>query len=110
MKFDKHNKLIRNKFIANSFSLDHVGAITPTRDGNLLAVLGSRILKLTPQGDSLWMKDTGYFIETGLIKIDSENEGYYCIAMKYIYNYILQSILQSNLIVSTKCKRELYNA
>jgi len=98
LKFDKHNKLTTKTIIVNSFYLDIAGAITPTRDGNFLAVLGSRILKLSPQGDSIWMKDTGYPIVTGLMKIDSEENGYYCMAIKYIdmYTGYINELLKIN--------------
>jgi len=93
-KYNKHHKLTHTTSIDyKSNNSKTLYSLLQTRDSNVLAILGSelKILKLKPNGDSIWMKKyNNYYASTGLVKIDSESKGYYCTVIKDGVNELLK--------------------
>jgi len=93
-KYNKLHKLTKTSIINYSSSTDKVFySLQQTSDNNFLAVVGSelRIIKLKPNGDSIWMKRyNDYFAASELVSFDKNSNNYYCMAVKNGTNVLVK--------------------
>jgi len=93
-KYNKQHKLLKTKIINYTSNSDKVlYSLLPTKDNNILALIGSelRIIKLKPNGDSIWMKHyTDYFAGSELVSFDPKSSNYYCMAIKNGVNVLVK--------------------
>jgi len=93
-KYNKQHKLTNTRTINYTSNFDKVFySFLSTNDNNILAIIGSelRIIKLKPNGDSIWMKHyPDYFAGSALVSFDPQSSNYYCMAIKNGVNVLVK--------------------